>query len=135
MQTPQTPQFFEFYRAGMRTMAEVMQTSLESAERLQRQQLDLLHSAVEDNVKSAREIGEAKSLDEMLSLQTRYSRAQLERTVDFWNRMWRTAGENQMSLIGQAQSQLGAAAREGFREMSSQQQQQQQQSKHERKSA
>ena len=130
MQTPQTPQFFEFYRAGMRTMAEVMQTSLESAERLQRQQLDLLHSAVEDNVKSAREIGEAKSLDEMLSLQTRYSRAQLERTVDFWNRMWRTAGENQMSLIGQAQSQLGAA-REGFREMSSQQQQ----SKHERKSA
>ncbi|MCD6042869.1 MAG: Phasin protein [Burkholderiales bacterium] len=134
MQTPQTPQFFELYRAGMRTMAEVMQTSLEGAERLQRQQLDLLHSAVEDNVKSAREIAEAKSLDEMLSLQTRYGRSQLERTVDFWNRMWRTAGENQMSLIGQAQSQLGAA-REGIREMSAQQQQQQQQSKHERKSA
>jgi phasin family protein len=125
----QNPQFFELYRASVRTMTEVMQTSLEGAERLQRQQLDLLHNTVEDGVRSARELADAKSIDEMLSLQTRYGRAQLDRTMDFWTRMWRTAGENQMSLIGQAQSQVGAV-REGIRDMSAQQER-----KHERKSA
>lgn len=92
------PQFFEFYRAGMRTMTEVMQASLENAERLQRQQLDVLRGAVEDNVRSAREIADAKSFDEIMSLQTRYSRAQLDRTIDFWARMWRSASEAQANI-------------------------------------
>jgi phasin family protein len=131
----QTPQFFELYRAGMRTMTEVMQASLEGAERMQRQQLDLLHGAVEENVKSAREIAEAKSLDEMVALQARYGRSQLDRTIDYWGRMWRAASENQMSIIGQAQSQMGAM-RDGFRDVSTQaQQQHQERGKQERKSA
>lgn len=131
---PVTPQFFELYRAGMRTMTEMMQASLEGAEKMQRQQLDLLHNAVEDNVKSARDIAEAKSLDEMVALQARYGRAQLDRTIDYWSRMWRAAGESQMSIIGQAQSQLGAV-REGFRDIGASAQQMQERSKQERKSA
>lgn len=90
----QQPQFLDLYRAGLRTAADVMQASLESAERLQREQLDLLHNAVEDNVKSARELADAKSLDDLMTLQTRYTRAQLERSIDFWSRMWRAAGDN-----------------------------------------
>jgi len=94
----QPTQFFKFYRAGVRTMTDVMQASLENAERLQRQQLDVLKGAVEDNMRSSRELADAKSFDELMSLQTRYSRAQLDRTIDFWSRMWRSVGETQAAI-------------------------------------
>jgi hypothetical protein len=117
MQTPQFfAQSFEFYRAGLRTMTEAAQASLEGAERLQRQQLELLRGAVEDGARSARELAEAKSFDEMLSLQTRYGRAQFDRTIDFWARVWRSVGENQMPT------------REAIRDVTSQ-------GRHERKTA
>jgi phasin family protein len=110
----QNPQFFEFYRAGVRTMTDVMQASMEGAERLQRQQLDLLHTAVEENVKSARELANAKSFDEMVAMQ-----------MGYWTRMWGNASSTAMSTM-----------REGLREMTSQPSSMSaQQHKSERKSA
>ena len=34
--------------------------------------------------------------------------SQLERTMDFWNRLWRAAGDNQLAMIGQAQESVTA---------------------------
>jgi len=48
-----------------------------------------------------------KTIDELIALQTRSTGAQFERTVDFWSRMWRAAGDSQVAIIGQAQAQLG----------------------------
>jgi phasin family protein len=101
------PQFFEIYRAGLKSAADMMTASMESAQRMQEQQLDVLRTAIEDQAKSVREISEVRSVDELMSLQTRLARSQAERTMDFWSRMWRTAGDNQMAIIGQAQAQLG----------------------------
>lgn len=47
----QTTQFLDLYRAGVRTASEVMKASLESAERIQNQQLQLFRAAMEENVK------------------------------------------------------------------------------------
>jgi hypothetical protein len=109
-------QFFEIYRAGLKSAADMMTATLESARRLQQQQLDVLQSAVEDQTKSVRELGDVRTVDELMALQSRLAGAQLERTMDFWSRLWRVAGDNQLAMIGQAQSQLGQV-REGIREV------------------
>jgi phasin family protein len=100
-------QFFEMYRTGLKTSADLMTASLEGAQRLQQQQLDALQTALDDQVKSARELSEVRSLDELAALQTRLTGVQLERAVDFWSRMWRAASDNQVAIMGRAQSQLG----------------------------
>src|SRR5688572_20488977 len=102
----QTP-FFEVYRAGLKNAADVMTATLENARRLQQQQLDVLQSAIDEQARSVRELAEVRSMDELMTLQTRLANSQLERTVDFWSRMWRAAGDNQLAMINQAQSQLG----------------------------
>jgi len=106
-QIPMQTQWFEMYRAGLKTGADMMAASLESAQRLQQQQLDALHTAIDEQTRSVRELAEVKSMDELVALQTRLTGAQLERAVDFWSRLWRAAGDNQAAIIGRAQSQLG----------------------------
>lgn len=102
-------QMFEIYRAGLKNAADMMTASLESAQRLQQQQMDVLHTAIEDQMKSMRELAEVRSVDELMALQTRLTGTQLERAMDFWTRMWRAAGDNQAAMLGQAQSQFGQA--------------------------
>lgn len=86
-------QFLDIYRAGMKTAAEVMKSSLENAERVQNRQLQLVRSALEENAKSADELASAKSLDELVSLQTRFAAAQMERTIELWSGLWRNTAE------------------------------------------
>jgi phasin family protein len=127
MQMP--TQFFEMYRAGLKTTADMMTASLESAQRLQQQQLDALHTALDDQVKSVRELSEVKSMDELMAFQTRLTGSQLERAVDFWSRMWRAAGDNQVAIIGRAQSQFGQVRDVAQQELQRQQHEQQRQRK------
>lgn len=111
----QATQFLDIYRAGLRTATDVMKTSLESAERMQQQQLQMLRGAMEENAKSASQLAETKSLEDLMTLQTRLARSQLERAMEFWGGWWRAATENQAVLIGQMQSQL-SQARDQFQE-------------------
>jgi phasin family protein len=106
-------QFFEMYRAGLKNAADVMTATLEGARRMQQQQLDALQSAIEEQARSVRELADVRSMDELIALQTRLASSQLERSVDFWSRVWRTAGDNQLAMINQAQSQMGQV-REGI---------------------
>jgi hypothetical protein len=109
-------QFFEIYCAGLKSAADLMTATLENARRLQQQQLDALHSAIEDQSKSVRELAEVRSVDELMALQTRLAGSQVERTMDLWTRLWRAAGDNQLAMIGQAQAQLGQV-RDGIHEV------------------
>jgi phasin family protein len=97
----------ELYRSGMRAASDIMRASLETTQRLQAQQAEAVRSAVDENAKAARELSEVKSLDEMMALQTRVLGSQLERAADIWSRMWKTASESQVAMIGQVQNQVG----------------------------
>ena len=101
---PQT-QMLDFYRASMKTAADIAKASLENAEKLQNRQLQIVRSALEDNTRSATDLAQIKSLDEMMALQTRLAGSQMERLMEFWTGVWRTAGDSQMAMIGQLQSQ------------------------------
>ena len=89
----QHTQFLDIYRAGMKTAAEVMKSSFENVERVQNRQLQLMRSALEENAKSADELAAAKSLDELVSLQTRLAASQMERTIELWSGLWRSTAE------------------------------------------
>ena len=104
MTQPQT-EFFDLYRVGLKTAADMMRASLESAERLQNQQLVALRSAIDQQVQSASELSQAKSLDELLALQTRIAGAQFERAMSYWGDLVQIASDNQRQVIGRLQEQ------------------------------
>jgi hypothetical protein len=97
-------QFFDLYRVGLRTMNDAMKTSLEYSERLQNRQLQLVKKALEENSWSSGQLAQVKGLDDLVAMQIRLAESQLERAMDFWTGMWRSASESQMSVISQMAS-------------------------------
>ena len=69
--------------------------------------MDALRQALDTNNESARRLSEANSLTDLLALQVKLAGAQAEQAADFWTRAWRTAGETQMAMLGQVNSQVG----------------------------
>ena len=100
---------FDIYRAGLKTAADLVKASLESAERLQNQQLVAIRSVIDQQSKSATELSRAKTLDELLSVQTRIVGQQFENAVSLWSELCQAAGENQRVAIGRMQEQLAQA--------------------------
>lgn len=99
--------FLDLYRAGIRTATDIAKATLESAQRLQTQQAEVLRQAIDDNTRSARRLSEANSLADVMAVQVKLAGAQVERTADFWTRAWRTASETQVAMLGQVQNQVG----------------------------
>lgn len=114
MQEPQT-QFFDFYRSGLRTMNDIMKSSLETTERLQNQQLQQVRSALEETTRSTGQLGEIRTLDELLAAQARLAGSQVQRTMDFWSQVWRAAGDSQIAMISQMQSLTTRATQDAVR--------------------
>jgi Phasin protein len=108
--------FFDVYRSAVRAAADLVQSSLENAQRIQNQQLDGLRNAMEENVKSTSQVSEVNSMAELMALQARAAGTQVEHAFDYWNRLWQSAAETQLAFIGQAQSQLGRIGEQVLRE-------------------
>jgi phasin family protein len=106
----QATQLLDLYRTGVRTTSDVMKASLESVERMQNQQLQLIRSALEENAKSAGQIAEVRSMDELVALQARLAGSQVQRMMDYWSGVWRAAGDNQMAAARLAASQVQAVS-------------------------
>src|SRR5207253_10533247 len=114
MTQPQA-ELLDLYRAGLKTAADMMKASLESAERLQNQQLVAIRTAIDQQAKSADELARAKSLDELMAFQTRLAGDQFERAMSYWGGLVQVAAEDQRSAFAQLQEQarwlLGARGR------------------------
>ena len=104
MTQPQA-ELFDLYRAGLKTAADMMKTSLESAERLQNQQLVAIRSAIEQQAKSVNDLATAKTLDELISVQSRLAGAQIEQAMSLWSGLFQAAGDTQRAAIGRIQNQ------------------------------
>jgi len=104
MTQPQV-ELFDFYRAGLKTAADMMKASLETAERLQNQQLVAIRTAIDQQTKSVDELARATTLDELMALQTRLAGDQFERAMSYWGTLVQLASENQRKAIGQFQQQ------------------------------
>src|SRR4051812_28690900 len=111
MTAPQA-EFLDLYRSGLKNAVDLMKASLESAERLQQQQLAAIRNALEQNARSIDDLSSAKSLDELVTLQQKLAGAQFERVVGYWSKLYQTAGESQVATIGRQMAQ----ARDWFNE-------------------
>ena len=79
-------QFFEIYRAGLKSTADLM----------------------EEQARSVRELAGASSPEELMALQTRLAERQLQRAMDLWSQLWGAAADNPLALIGEAHARLGS---------------------------
>ncbi len=109
---PPQAEFLDLYRSGLKNAVDLMKASLESAERLQQQQLSAIRTALEENARSMDELSGAKSLDELLALQQKLAGAQFERVMGYWSSLCQTAGESQAATISKQMAQ----ARDWFNE-------------------
>jgi len=136
MTQPQA-EFLDLYRAGLKTTADLMKASLQNAERLQNQQLSAIRSALDQQSRAANDLSQARSLDELLSLQTRLAGSQFERAVGFWSELYQTQLQQAQSWMneinGAAQSATSSTAA-AIRQAAPKQENQHQQQQH-RKSA
>ena len=114
MNQPQA-EFLDLYRSGLKNAADLMKASLESAERLQSQQLSAIRTALEQQSKAMSELTEAKNFDQLMSLQQQMAGANFDRVMGYWSNLCQVAGQNQVAAISQAQVQM-AQAREWFNE-------------------
>jgi len=105
MTQPQA-EMLDLYRAGLKTAADLLKTSLENAERLQNQQLVAIRTAIVEQTRTASELGSARTLDELLSAHSRLAGVQIERALGYWSELCQVAGQNQMAAIGQVQQQM-----------------------------
>jgi len=105
MTLPQA-EVLDLYRSSLKSAADLMKTSLENAERLQNQQLVAIRTLIVEQQKSASELSTARTLDELLSAQSRIAGAQFERALGYWSELCQVAGQNQIAAIGQVQQQM-----------------------------
>ena len=129
MTQPQA-EFLDLYRAGLKTAADMMKASLQNAERLQNQQLVAIRSALDQQSRAVSDLSQARSLDELLSLQTRLAGQQFERAVGFWSELYQSQVQQAQSWMkemnGAAQNATSSAAA-AIRQAAPRQQEQHQQ--------
>src|SRR5262247_1675800 len=105
MTQPQA-EFLDLYRAGLKTAADLMKVSLQGAERLQNQQLVAIRTALDQQSKSISELGQARTIDELLALQTKMAGVQWERAMGYWTEL----AQNQMAQARDWWSEAAQAA-------------------------
>jgi phasin family protein len=127
MTQPQT-EFLDLYRAGLKTAADLMKASLQSAERLQNQQLVAIRTALDQQAKTINELGQARSIDELLALQTKLAGSQWERAMGYWTELCQTQIAQARDWVSEAAQAASAGNNASVRQV-------QQSGKHERKVA
>jgi hypothetical protein len=108
MTQPQA-EFLDLYRAGLKTAADMMKTSLQNAERLQNQQLVAIRSALDQQARAIDDLGQARSMDELLSLQTRIAGAQFQRAFGFWSEVYQQQVQQAQSWMNDINSTAQSA--------------------------
>jgi hypothetical protein len=126
MTQPQA-EFLDLYKAGLKTAADLMKASLQNVERLQNQQLAAIRTALDQQSKSISELGQARTLDELLSLHTKIAGAQVERAVGFWSELYQAQMAQAQSWFNEVNGAAQGAASStaaAIRQASRQQEQQ-----------
>lgn len=123
--TPPQAEFLDLYRTGLKTAADLMKVSLQGVERLQNQQLVAIRTALDQQSKAVNELGQAKTIDELLALQTKMAGAQWERAVGYWSELWQNQiaqSRDWMNEAAQAASTTSAGMRQAVQQGSKQEQ-------------
>jgi|SRR5688500_8979265 len=122
MTQPQA-EFLDLYKAGLKTAADLVKVSLQSAEKLQNQQLVVIRQALDQQSKSISELGQARTIDELLALQTKIAGAQWERAVGFWSEVYQTQIAQAQNWFNETSANVSQATSASLRQASPRQEQ------------
>jgi phasin family protein len=95
----------DLYRAGLNALFSTTKMSLEAAERLHKRQLEAITATLTENANSVRQITDSRDVEQLLSTQRTFVSRQLEQAMSYWGGFCQVAGENQVEILKQAQSQ------------------------------
>lgn len=101
MSQPQQPELVDLWRSGLKSAMDLMKVSLENAERLQNQQLNAIRSALEAQLKLTAELGQAKTMEEVLAVQ-----------LGYWNGLYEKQLEQARQWLKDAEAQTQEARRQ-----------------------
>jgi phasin family protein len=121
MTQPQA-EFLDLYRAGLKTAADLMKASLQNAERLQNQQLVAIRTALDQQSKASSELSQARTIDELLALQTKMAGAQWERAMGYWTDLWQSQVAQGRDWLSETTAAATQAASASVRQVTRQQQ-------------
>ena len=108
MMTKSDNQLFDLYRSGLEAFIDIAKTSVQGAERLREHQLKAIHEAFTEAGETGRQIGSAKSLDELLELQSKLAPTQLEKAMRYWSGLYAAGARNQVEIMQQMQSKVSS---------------------------
>ena len=114
--TPPQAEFLDLYKAGLKTAGDLMKASLQTAERLQNQQLVVIRTALDQQSNSVSELSQVRSLDELISVQGK-----------LWGELYQTQiaqAQSWFNELNSAQGAATAAAATAIRQASPRQQEQ-----------
>lgn len=109
------PHFVDIYRSLARATHESFTASLRTTERLHQKQLDMVHSALEQSERGARQLTEVQNVDDLLAAQSQLVGTQVAHAMETWRSLFRAMGDTQLAWMSQFQNQLGQAT-EGIRQ-------------------
>jgi len=118
--TPPQAEFLDLYKAGLKTAADFMKVSLQSAEKLQNQQLVVIRQVLDQQARSLSELGQAKTIDEVLALQTKMAGAQWERAMGFWTELAQTQMAQARDWLSETTAMASQAANASVRQVAKQ---------------
>ena len=108
-------QFVDLYRNTVKTTAEVTRSSLEGVVQFQERQLGILRGLMDEQRRSVESMAEAKTIEDLITTQSRAVGAQVERMAELWSNLVQSAADQQKAWIERMQSQVGMT-RERVRE-------------------
>ena len=91
-------------RSAMQVTSELMNECLCSAERMQKVQAEALNEAIANRAPISKQIGSSRTLDDLMTIQSKAGRVQLEKLMNYWTDLFATASANQTQLVRQVQS-------------------------------
>jgi phasin family protein len=106
MMTKSDNQLFDLYRSGLEAFIDLSRTSVQGAERLREHQLKCLHEAFSEAGETGRQVGSAKTLEELLELQSKLAPTQLEKAMSYWSGLYATGARNQVEIMQQMQNKV-----------------------------
>ena len=104
--------FLAAYKPGVQAIADLLRLSLANNARFLAQQLKITNEALAETAVAMKEIEAAKDFPALLEIQTRLSRAYLEKSAADWRGLWHMAGQDQMDAYRQMQERIAQLSEE-----------------------
>jgi len=106
MMTKSDNQLLDLYRSSLEAFLDIARTSVQGAERLREHQLKAFHEAFSEAGETGRQFGSARTLDELLELQSRLAPTQLGKAIRYWSGLYATGARNQVEIMQQMQNKV-----------------------------